>query len=119
MYNYQRILGECVKTERKKRGLTQVQLAELIHSNKRTIIDIENSRGNPKMETLVDLLTFLRIDPYIIFYSEPTLRSAALSQLELTLHDCSEEQIKMLIPICKSIIDFAEASKYIDAVKNG
>ena len=119
MNNYQRILGERVKSERKKRGLTQVQLAELIHSNKRTIIDIENYRGNPKMETLVDLLTFLRIDPYIIFYSEPTLRSDALSQLELSLHDCSNEQIKMLVPIYRSIIDFADASRYIDAVKNG
>lgn len=119
MYNYQRILGERVKAERKKRGLTQLQLAEQIHSNKRTIIDIENYRGNPKLETLFDLLTFLKIDPYVIFYPEPTTRSEALNQLELLLHDCTEEQIKMLVPICKSILDFADASRHIDAVKNG
>ncbi len=118
MYQYQRILGDRVKTERLKRGLTQVQLAERIHSNKRTIIDIENHRGNPKLETLFDLLTYLEIDPYTIFYPEPTTRSEALCQLELMLHDCPEEEIKMLVSICKAIMDFANASRQVDAIKD-
>lgn len=41
MHEYQRILGDRVKEVRNKRGLTQVQLAERIQSNKRTILDIE------------------------------------------------------------------------------
>lgn len=118
MYHYQRVLGDRVKTERLKRGLTQVQLAERIHSNKRTIIDIENHRGNPKLETLFDLLTFLEIDPYTIFYSEPMTRSEALCQLELMLHDCPEDEIKILVSICKSIMDFAKTSRQINATKD-
>lgn len=117
MYQYQRILGDRVKTERLKRGLTQAQLAERIHSNKRTIIDIEKHRGNPKLETLFDLLTYLEIDPYTIFYPEPTSRSEALCQLELLLHDCPEEEIKKLVTICKAIMDFADAKRQVDAVK--
>ena len=117
MYQYQRILGERVKAERLKHGLTQAQLAERIHSNKRTIIDIEKYRGNPKLETLFDLLTYLEIDPYIIFYPEPHSRSEALCQLELMLHDCPEEEISKLVSICKAILDFANASRQVDAIK--
>ena len=119
MYDYQRILGDRVKAERKRRGLTQNQLAELIRSNKRTILDIENYRGNPKLGTLFDLLTYLEIDPYTVFYPEPSERSKALRQLELLLHDCPEEQIELLVPICRSIIDFADTSIKLSAVKNG
>lgn len=104
MFFYQRVLGDRVKAERLRRGLTQEQLAGRIHSNKRTIIDIENYRGNPKLETLFDLLTYLEIDPYTIFYFEPSERSEALRQLEILLHDCPEEQIQLLVPICKSIV---------------
>ena len=116
MLKYQRLLGDRVKSERKKRGLTQVQLAELVHSNKRTILDIEKYRGNPKLETLFELLTFLEIDPYLIFFPEPQERSEALTQLELLLHACPEAQIKMLVPICKAIIEFADASGHIKAI---
>lgn len=116
MFEYQRILGDRVRDERKRRHLTQPQLAALVHSNKRTILEIENHRGNPKLETLFELLTFLEIDPYTIFFPESKVRSEGLIQLELLLHTCSEEQILMLIPICKSIIDFVKASEKTSAI---
>jgi transcriptional regulator with XRE-family HTH domain len=115
MHDFQRILGERVKIERKKRGLTQKQLADLVHSNKRTILDIENSRGNPKLETLISIFSYLEIDPYTIFFPEPPTRSEALTQLEKQLHDCSEEQIQILASICKNIIEFSEAKEHIGA----
>ena len=118
MYSYQRILGDCVKTARQKIGMTQLQLAEQIHSNKRTIIDIEKYRGNPKLETLFDLLTFLEIDPYMIFYPKPPTRSEAMSQMKLLLQHYSEERIKRLIPICKSILEFADEAEKINATNN-
>ena len=116
MFEYKRILGDRVREERKKRHLTQVQLAHLVHSNKRTILEIENYRGNPKLETLFELLTFLEIDPYIVFFPESLDRSEGLKQLELLLHTCPEEQIKMLVPICKSIIDFAQVTYHTSAI---
>ena len=115
MHKHQRILGDLVKAERLKRGMTQEQLAIAIHSNKRTIIDIEKYRGNPKLDTLIELLTYLNIDPYIIFFQNSPGHSEALSHLEQQLHDCSEEQIDLLVPICRMIIEFAEASNHISA----
>lgn len=115
MHEYQRILGDRVKEARNKRGLTQVQLAERIQSNKRTILDIERGNGNPKLETLVAILTYLEIDPYTIFYHEPQERSAALLRLEQQLHGCSEEEIQMLSDICRSVLSFAHMEERIAA----
>lgn len=115
MYEFQRILGERVKAERNKRGLTQKQLADLIHSNKRTILDIENGRGNPKLETLFSILNYLEIDPYTIFFPEPPTRSVAMMQLEQQLHGCTEEQIYILASICKSVMVFSEIREHIGA----
>lgn len=115
MHDFQHILGVRVKEERKKRGLTQAQLAECVHSNKRTILDIEKGHGNPKLETLFALLTFLEIDPFSIFYSEPSGRSSALLKLERQLHDCSEEQIEIMNSICEAVLDFSYASERIAA----
>lgn len=109
MHNFQEILGDRVKRERLKRGLTQTQLAEIVNSNKRTILDIEKHRGNPKLETLFAILTYLEIDPYTIFFPEPPERSEALTQLEQLLHDCTEEQIRCMTSICKSVIAFSES----------
>ncbi len=115
MHDYQRVLGERVKAERKKRGLTQAQLGKLTHSNKRTILDIENYRGNPKLETLISILSFLEIDPYIIFFPGTPERSEALSLLEQQLHGCSEEQIRQLTYIYKAVLAFSDASEKVGA----
>ena len=108
MHSYQQALGDRVKRERKKRGLTQIQLAEMVHSNKRTILDIEKHKGNPKLDTLFDLLTYLEIDPYTIFFSATSERSEALLQIEQMLHGCTEEQIQIIATICKSVIEFSD-----------
>ena len=115
MHNFQEILGDRVKSERLKRGLTQTQLAEIVNSNKRTILDIEKHRGNPKLETLFAILTYLEIDPYTIFFPEPPERSEALTQLEQLLHDCTEEQIRCMTSICKSVMEFSEIKERIRA----
>ena len=42
-----------VRSERKRRHLTQKQLAERLGMNPRTIIDLETCQSNPKFETVV------------------------------------------------------------------
>ena len=66
VYSYTKALGDCVRAARKRKGLTQAELAELIHSDKRTILNIENYRGNPKLDTLYDLVTELEINPNVV-----------------------------------------------------
>ena len=42
-----------VRSERKRKHLTQKQLAERLGMNSRTIIDLETCQSNPKFETVV------------------------------------------------------------------
>ena len=59
MLDFSRSLGNAVKKARKARDLTQVQVAEKIGIDSRTIINIENYNGNPKMEILYSLIVHM------------------------------------------------------------
>ena len=52
MQDYARPLGDAVKVARNDLRLTQEQVASQINTDPRTIMNIENYRGNPKMGTL-------------------------------------------------------------------
>lgn len=56
MQEYVYILGSIIRQERLKAGLTQDELAERVGIDPRTILKIENNRGNPKMEVLYPLI---------------------------------------------------------------
>ena len=116
MHDYQRILGDRVRKERKKRGLTQSQLAAIVSSNKRTILDIENGQGNPKLETLFAILSTSNIDPYPIFFPNLPERSEALTQLIQLLRDCSEEQIRLMTSVVIATMEFSKASNHVNAL---
>lgn len=51
-------------------GLTQGEVADVIHIDNRTVLNIENYRGNPKLKILYPLIRLLQIDPSEIFYLE-------------------------------------------------
>ena len=50
-----------VRSERKRRHLTQKKLAERLSMNSRTIIDLETGKSNPKFETVILLARELNI----------------------------------------------------------
>lgn len=101
---YARILGDVIKTAREVASLTQAELAEKTGIDSRTILNIENYHGNPKMQVLYPLIRALGIDANEIFYSHEGQISTKLHKLELLLSDCSEEEIAALIPICESVV---------------
>ena len=70
----------------------------------RTIINIENYKGNPKLEVLYPLIRSLQIDAREIFYPEMQRESPALRQLRLLVEDCSEEEAATSIPVLQSVI---------------
>lgn len=72
MHDYSRRLGDAVKRAREAQGLTQSELAEKIAVAPRTILNIENYKGNPKLEILALVIYALKIDPRKIFFPEIT-----------------------------------------------
>ena len=56
-----KLLGDAVREERLRRNLSQNSLAEQAKISLRTVSDIENYIGNPQLETLYALATYLHI----------------------------------------------------------
>ena len=104
MPDYSKPLGDGVKRARKRLNLTQNEVADSIDVDVRTIINIENYKGNPKLEVLYPLIRSLKIDPREIFYPEMQRESPALRQLRLLVEDCSEEEAATIIPVLQSVI---------------
>lgn len=104
MPEYSKPLGKAVKDARTRLGLTQSSVADAIHIDDRTILNIENCKGNPKMEILYPLIRVLRIDPCEIFYPEMQRASPALQELRLMIENCDEKEAAALIPVLKTVI---------------
>lgn len=104
MPDYSNALGDAVRRARMKLNLTQSEVAESIDVDVRTVLNIENSKGNPKMEVLYPLVRVLKIDAKEIFYPEMQRESPSISQLRLLIEDCSEEEAATMIPVLKSVL---------------
>lgn len=53
------LIGDIIKTARKKKNLTQAQLGELVGVKKAQISRLENSTGNVTFETVMRILDAL------------------------------------------------------------
>jgi DNA-binding XRE family transcriptional regulator len=113
MLDYVRSLGDCFRKSRNELGLTQSQVAEKAGVDTRTVMNIENYKGNPKMEVLFPLIRTLQIDPWEVFYPELEQGSPAMRQLQLLLMESSEDEIEALLPICRAARDVLKAKEPI------
>lgn len=114
MQDYSHPLGDAVKVARSELGLTQEQVAGKIDADVRTVMNIENYKGNPKMETLFPLIRLLKIDAREIFNPEMQCETPAIRQLRFLIEECSEQEAKALIPIIEavfSVLRSKDASK--------
>lgn len=104
MPEFSRPLGDSVKLARGRLQLTQNELANAIDVDSRTVLNIENYKGNPKMEVLYPLIRTLKIDAREIFNPEMIRQSPALRQLRMLVEDCSEEEAEVMISVFSSIL---------------
>lgn len=104
MPEYSRPLGDAVKRARGKLGLTQNEVADAADIDVRTVLNIENYKGNPKMEVLFPLVRALKIDAREIFNPEMQRESPALRQLRLLIEECNEEEAAAIIPVFHAVL---------------
>lgn len=88
-------------------------MADAADIDMRTVLNIENYKGNPKLEVLFPLVRVLKIDPREIFYPELRRESPALRRLRLMVEECSEEEAALLVPAVKSILSALKAKASI------
>lgn len=105
MQIFSRPLSEAVKKARTALGLTQGQVAEAIGIDQRTILNIENCKGNPKMKVLYPLIRMLRIDAREIFNPEMERDAPNISRLRFTIESCNEKEAAALIPVVEAVLN--------------
>lgn len=105
MPEYSRPLGDAIKRARGKLGLTQNEVADAADVDVRTVLNIENYKGNPKMEVLFPLVRALKIDAGEIFYPEMRRESPAIRQLRLLIEECNESEAAAIIPVFKAVLN--------------
>lgn len=99
-----RILGSTIRDARTKMGITQGQAAEMAGLDTRTIMNIENGKGNPKIKSLFPLFRALKIDSREVFSPELLQESAAFRQLQLLIGTCNEAEAAALLPVMEAVL---------------
>lgn len=61
-------IGERIKNERKKAGLTQQELADRLGVSFANISQYENNKRNPKHETVFKIADAIGVNPYYLLY---------------------------------------------------
>lgn len=100
-------LGDVFKAAREKTGMSQQEVGRAAGVDNRTILNIENYRGNPWFSNLYPLIRFYKLDPRILFYPEMQQESPAISQLRALINDCTEEEAEAIFPVVESAIKMA------------
>ena len=104
MSELSRWLGDVFKAAIEKTGLSQQEVGHAAGVDNRTILNIENYRGNPWFSHLYPLVRFYKLDPRILLYPEIQQDSPAISQLRALVNDCTEEEAATLLSVCETII---------------
>ena len=102
-----------VRRQRKKRHLTQMQLAEKLGMNHRTIIHIENCKKVPGFDTVIYVARELNISLDPILFPDVISGSVSKSVTDF-FRDKDEAEIQKYIALCQA----AEAI-YPDKTKVG
>jgi transcriptional regulator with XRE-family HTH domain len=104
MHDIQQALANEVRNARIERGLSQEKLAEILGFDSRTILNIEAGRGNPKLEKLYPLISYLKIPAERIFSPQTASPSPSLQKLLTELNGCSEEEAADLLPMIRYLL---------------
>ena len=105
MNNYSESLGTVLRSERGKTHQTKVQVAELVGVTEKTILNIENNKGNPKLKALYSIVRSLNLDANTIFYPESSTESQSTHELIHLLSQRSEADLDALLPIVKACVN--------------
>lgn len=94
------LFGIAVHTARRKRGLTQKELAERLHMSVRTIMDTELGRSNPRFETVALMAQELDISLDAILFPETAAAPVSKNLMDY-FSGKSEVEIQKYVALCQ------------------
>lgn len=103
-------LGKVFRDARKRKGMTQEELAEQIGVQTRMILEIENGRGNPRFDNLFAAMRLLDIPSRDIFYYDRTI-SDSTEKFFLELSAFSEAGQRIALSAARAVLEQLHAEK--------
>ena len=88
---------------RKKKGITQIELAQKLGLNHRTIMDAEALKSNPKFETVAALAKELNISLDAVVFPDSLSPNAVPKCVVDFFQGISEAEAQQFIAICENI----------------
>lgn len=98
-------LGAVIRAARIKKGYTQDTLAEKLGLQSRTILEIENGRGNPRFDVLFKLIRLLDIPSEDVFYFDLAPLSDDAQQFCIKLSAFSEREQRLAMAAASAVLD--------------
>lgn len=97
MYNRKKFLGLLMSQAREERGITQIELADELDCDLRTIQKIENGDGNPLFTALVSYAKALHISLDVLTQGEPSEKGLLMDRLYRQLISLDTESANLII----------------------
>lgn len=98
-------LGNTLLFYRKKRGLTQVAVAEAAGISDRTYADIERGSVNMRIETLLQICEVLNITPNDLLITESENQRVTFNEIVEKLNSCSQKELTGALKILNSYLE--------------
>jgi len=98
------LLGVQIATQRRRRGLTQAQLAEAANVTSETISRLERGAAMPSLTRLSEIAAALGVELRDLFPSSGSAaRQLALSKLNAVVQDLTPDQIETLVRVVSAV----------------
>ena len=104
MHDYVKNLAKIVRAAREEAHLSQAALAEQIGCDERTILNIENDRGNTKFEVLCQIIAYLHIPADRIFHPDTATDGVKKQKPLLMLQECDEQEAAEILPAIEYLL---------------
>ena len=102
-------LATVVKSARKNKKLTQMELSEELGITPRYLQAIENENKTPSYHLLFRILSYLNIPADSVFAPQEKILSSELEQLLYFIHyKCTPKEISVLLSTAKALVDTRE-----------
>lgn len=104
MRNLKKLLGNKIREYRKKKKLTQEQLAEMVGIGTANISYIENGKFAPSMETLDRLAEALDVYPYELYMFEHLKSEKEIKEELFNALSADEKLLRLVYKFYRTIV---------------
>ena len=113
----QMILAKAIRGARNQLGWTQEKLAEEADIDVRTVIKIEQGKGNPMFNSLYSLIRAFRLDARQLFYYEQFSSAPTAAHLQEFVSTLSEDEAQKVMSIVQIVVSAMRGEKGNDLIK--